>query len=255
MSTTYKIIGLDKMKVDSSYQRFPNDKRIKTIAKKWDDMKANLIHVSKRVDGYYVIDGNHTRLAAELAGKINLPCRVYEGLTIEQEAALFSELNNSQKKPTFAEMLKANALSGKQPEKGYVDCLDQAGLEYSLTKSQKGKIKCHSALFDIYKTTSHQQMLRAMKTAKLAAADRSDFFQTGFFPGLCSLIVLHPEIDDERLIKKINATTAIQVRELAKGFMATVFGGGSSITTNGYRKAYIKIYNTGLRKNKIVEDK
>ena len=95
----FQMIPIAEMKVDSSYQRLADEKRAKKIADNWDDMKANLIHVSHRADGYYVIDGNHTRLAYMKIGGKQLPCRVYEGLSVKEEARLFYELNNSQKSP------------------------------------------------------------------------------------------------------------------------------------------------------------
>ena len=105
-------INLKDLKIDPSYQRAPDERRIRKIASNWDDLKANLVHVSHRPDGYYVIDGNHTRLACERAGRTDILCRVHEGLTINDEAQLFVELNMNNKKPTFAELLKARAEAG-----------------------------------------------------------------------------------------------------------------------------------------------
>lgn len=247
-------INLKDMRVDMSYQRNVNPAYVKKIAKEWDDMKANLVHVSLRADGfYYVMDGNHTRLAAEIAGRETLPCRVYVGLTTEDEARNFATLNASHKKPTFAESLKARAAAGYELEKSYLELLEECGISYTFSSSNYGlKIKCHSALLHVYRRTNRITMLRALSVAKRAADGRPDFYQIGFFPGLCDLVVRHPDIDDQRLIDQVKKTTSSKLREIADKYKrGTTVGGGEGLTTY-YRNAYIEIYNKGLRNGRII---
>lgn len=248
-----RMIPLKDMRIDMSYQRYPNEKRIKSISNNWSDMKANLIHVSHRADGYYVMDGNHTRLAAMVNGKTELPCRVYEGLSQKEEAAYFTELNSSQKKPSFNEMLKAKAEAGSELESTYLDMLDKVGIKYTFTNgSHKLTLKCHSALLSVYSSSNYDLMLRAISVTKKAAADREEFYQIGFFPGMCSLITKHPEVDDIRLIDVVSKTTTTKIREIADKYRRGITGSGvSSIRT--FRLAFLEIYNKGLRKKKIIE--
>ena len=249
-----EMIPVRDMRIDSSYQRAPDSKRVEKIAANWDDLKANLIHVSHREDGhYYVMDGNHTRLAYLKNGGDKLPCRVHEGLTVDDEARLFYELNLSQKKPSFGEILKAKAAAGCELEKTYLQALSDAGIDYTFTNSRGCKIKCHAALIHIYKTTTYETMLRALRVAKEAADERETFFQVGYFPGLCALVVSHPDIDDQRLIRVIQNTTSSRVKEIADSYRKSAVSGSTS-TTRDFKKTYIHIYNKGLRKNKIMED-
>ncbi len=247
-----KRIDLKDIKVDVSYQRTPDEKRIEKIAINWDDMKANLVHVSERPDGYYVIDGNHTRLASERAGKTDILCRVHTNLTIEDEARLFSELNTTSKKPSFPEILKARAAAGYALESSYLELLDKAGIDYVLTKGAHGCVlKCHAALMTIYKKTTSAEMLRALTIAKEAANNREVFYKSGFFPGLCSIVIYHPELDINRLIDRVKMTTSSQVMEIADKHKRGASIGGHGQTLY-YYEAYVDIYNKGLRKNKIV---
>lgn len=255
-NTTIVKVPLKDMRIDISYQRYVNVQRVKKIAKEWDDMKANLIHVSLRQDGlYYVMDGNHTRLAAETVGKDTLPSRVYVGLTREDEARIFTELNMSHKKPSFAEILKSRAAAGYEIEKSYLELLEECGIKYTFTSASHGcTIKCHSALITVYRRSNRASMLRALSVAKRAADGRADFYQVGLFPGLCDVVVVHPEIDDRRLIENVKKTTASKIREIADKYQrGTVVGGGGAATMY-YRKAYIEIYNKGLRQGKIIDE-
>lgn len=248
----FQMISLSKMKVDFSYQREADEKRVRSLANKWDPMKANIIHVSHRADGYYyILDGNHTRLAAEINGVNELPCRVHENLTVSDEAHIFYELNSSQKKPKFNEMLKARAAAGNEPDKSYLQVLDESKIPYSLTGSHNGlRVRCHGALMAVYKKANYDSMLRALKTAYKAADGREEFLQIGYFTGMCLLIVLHPEVNDEHLIKAVKKATSSKIREISDIYKRAITGGVIS-TTNYYMKAYIDVYNKGLRKGKI----
>ena len=250
----YTLIPLSEMKIDLSYQRYVDEARVKKIASEWDDMKANIIHVSHRPDGYYVVDGNHTRLAYEKVGGKELPCRVHEGLTVKDEARLFYELNSSQKKPTFNEVFKAKVAAGCEFESSYLKLLDESNIPFTFTNSEGCKIKCHSAMLNVYKKTTYATMLRALNVARRAADGRETFYKIGFFPGLCSVVINHPEIKDERLIKIVQSKTSSVIRDMSEKYKKGVAGGTNSATAQ-YRKAYISFYNTGLpAKSRIIEE-
>lgn len=249
----YEMISVSEMKVDTSYQRVADEKRVKKIAEEWDDMKANIIHISRRKDGDYVMDGNHTRLAYKSIGGDRLLCRIHEGLSIAEEAKFFFEINISHKKPRYGEILKAKAEAGCELEKTYIQCLDESGVSYSLSAHHGGYVRCHAALMKIYKLTTYHLMLRALTTANRAVDGRPEFYQTGYFPGLVSLIILHPEIDDRRLVQKVKRTTAARVNEVADIYKRGIVIGGTSSATKSFRKAYIDIYNKALKANRITE--
>ena len=253
MKYEFELLPVSTMLVDASYQRPAEEKDVNYIAKNWDYRKANPIHVSHRADGkYYVMDGNHTRLAYQKIGGRRLPCRIYEGLTRADEARIFAELNSAHKKPKFPEMLKAKAAGGYEIESSYLQALDEARVPYTFTNTHGCKVKCHNALLTVYRGTSRELMLRALKVAKEAADGREEFYQVGFFPGLCSVITNHPEINDERPITVAKRTTSSKVREIADS-MKRVGVGGSHSATRSYRKAFIELYNKGLKKNRIEE--
>lgn len=85
------------LKVDARTQRKYSPQRAKRMAAEWNPQGVGALHVSKRGDGYYVIDGQHRRGAAMIAGVGNEPvqCVVHLGLNEQQEAQLFNLLNNA----------------------------------------------------------------------------------------------------------------------------------------------------------------
>jgi hypothetical protein len=84
--------------VEPRAQRKLDPRRVNAIVGKFQPDSLGTPAVSRRPDGTIVaVDGQH-RIAALVAkglGEIPLPCQVYEGLTVAQEAALFRRLNDS----------------------------------------------------------------------------------------------------------------------------------------------------------------
>ena len=78
------------------YQRGVERKRVELIAKDFNEYIVNEPKVSFRNGRYYVMDGQHTIEGCILLnGGEDRPilCKVYTGLTMEQEALLFAEQN------------------------------------------------------------------------------------------------------------------------------------------------------------------
>lgn len=95
---TIEHIPYNSLHYDERVQREkPVPARVKKLAREWDFDKAGTLHVSQRSDGkYYIVEGNHRRLAAlELGyGTTKARCECHRGLSLEQEAALFLALND-----------------------------------------------------------------------------------------------------------------------------------------------------------------
>ena len=87
----------------TTYQRELNEKRVHRIAAQFDERIANEPKVSCRDGRYYVFDGQHTISARKLLnGGKDLPirCKVFYGLTQEEEALLFAQQTGASAKLT-----------------------------------------------------------------------------------------------------------------------------------------------------------
>lgn len=90
--------------VDPHVQRSLRKHRVDTLAKEFNAGALGVVTTSFRDQEHiHVIDGQHRLRAAELAGYDGLFLTMeYHGLTIPQEAALFRDLNNSER-PTIVD--------------------------------------------------------------------------------------------------------------------------------------------------------
>ncbi len=84
------------LNVDPAYQREKVKlNRILSISRAWSWVACGTLIVAKRTDGkYFVIDGQHRKLAADKRADIlNLPCMVFDAVDIPDEASAFLRVN------------------------------------------------------------------------------------------------------------------------------------------------------------------
>lgn len=102
--------------VDPKVQRALNMNRVKNMAENLDENALGVLTVSLRSDGrYYIVDGQHRHGATIYAGGDDtmLLCHTYQGLSLEEEAALFRVLNTAQK-PSPIDLFRVRLVEGDQ---------------------------------------------------------------------------------------------------------------------------------------------
>ena len=105
------------------YQRGVERKRVELIARDFNEYIVNEPKVSFRNGRYYVMDGQHTIEGCILLnGGEDRPilCKVYTGLTMEQEALLFAEQNGHAAPLSAGIRLRAKVVGGDAPSKAFV---------------------------------------------------------------------------------------------------------------------------------------
>lgn len=108
-------IEVYNLEIDHDVQReHMNEAKILRFVRGWNPAAVGRILVSRRRDGSYrVLDGMHRveawRRLSDGVGVI--PCEVYEGLTIEQEAELFLD-KNSGDRPTVLDRYRVAVRAG-----------------------------------------------------------------------------------------------------------------------------------------------
>lgn len=125
------------LKVDSVYQR-PLQSTIKDIVKNWDDERCEPIVVNYRNDGYfYVINGQHRTEAARQLGIPQLVCDVFAGLSIKEEADLFSTQYEGSTKLSPIDSYRSNIVRGEKIDTLIKEICDKYGVIVSDEKAPK----------------------------------------------------------------------------------------------------------------------
>jgi hypothetical protein len=148
----YLEIPISMLTIDHAYQR-PSKRHVKSIAAKWDKNKAGVLIVSYRDSNFYIIDGQHRYLAAQIVGEENMTCQVYENLTIEQEAEKFGSQKENVVNLSTIDTFRANLVAKHQQE---VDILKLCK-KYNITilptdKNEKPVLRALKSVESSYKT-------------------------------------------------------------------------------------------------------
>ena len=126
-----KVINSAFLEIPAEYQRKLNIPNVEKMSAEFTELIANPPKVSYRDGHYFVFDGQHTIVTRRaMNGGQDLPiiCKVYEGLTEEEEAMLFSRQTGVSTPLTAGAELRA-ALVGKDPESlAFVKATESTGL-------------------------------------------------------------------------------------------------------------------------------
>lgn len=104
-------VPVELMDIDDSYQRVVSN-NVKKLMQDWSDDKCNFLWVSYRDGKFYIIDGQHRWTVAKAKGIVTLPCIIFTGLTVEEEALKFADQNVNVKKLTAYDEYKAHIKNG-----------------------------------------------------------------------------------------------------------------------------------------------
>lgn len=153
------------------YQRPVNPKEVERLIREWDERLLDPVIVSFRDGKFHVIDGQH-RIAAMRrmsgGGGVMVNCKVYSGLTYEQEATLCYKLDKAKKRLSLSQSTNALAESGTDAEISEIKRLvESCGFVWALNKShgKTGEIVSTRALVNAYRLlggTSFSHMLSLM---------------------------------------------------------------------------------------------
>lgn len=129
MEAQIEMVEVDAVRVDHSYQRPLDSKRVKRIARAFSTGASKALSVSRRPDGsLYVYDGQHTLEVLKHLGRKECPAMVVDGTQL-QEARWFLLMNGSGvSKATARESHKAALTADDDTAKQVQALLDEYGL-------------------------------------------------------------------------------------------------------------------------------
>lgn len=222
--------------VDHRYQRELDVKRAEHMAAQFSKELIGVPVVSKRADGSYVrIDGQH-RLAAAVSagfGDDPIPMEVFEGLTTQQEAELFLNLNGGRRAVGAIDKYKARIEAREPVALEIYGMLKKHGCRISGGRG-RGIIAAVSAVESAY----HKGNLDRVIYVLSAWMDRDTAgFEKAFVRGVSLFLSLYPEADLDLLVKKLGTATPRQLLTKMKNESL------QSTPTEGSVYVIVEIYN------------
>jgi hypothetical protein len=245
---------------DSDYQRPLNDRRVQTIMDNFDADAFGILTVSRRVDGsYWLIDGNHRKealLRMGWKGNQQVECKVFRGLSPEQEAELFCKIDDYLNLG-YLDRFHARVMSEEPRAVAIQNIISNAGFEISKSLGM-GKLSAVQACEYVYtgrgtltSGRDHAGALKAtLEVIRTAWGLRPEGVRGAIIHGI-GLVFLR----DGDAVDRANLSSKLACFEggpdnligLAKGFKA-VHGGR---VTDAVSELVIATYNKGRRVSQL----
>ena len=200
----------------SCYQRNLNVDRVKRIAAEFDECIANAPKVSYRDGHYYVFDGQHTIAARKLRNNncdLNIVCKVYSGLTEEQEALLFAQQTGTSAPLTAGAKMRAKLYGGDPEALAFQSATQRAGFELGFKQGHaKWKIACIATAFGEYQRHGERIYTDALHVLAQAWEGDIDSLRAEVLQGVIRFVALYDhEYDPVRLIRQLRRTSPISI--------------------------------------------
>ena len=188
----YRMVSPSSILVDPLYQRLLYQKKVEKIVKEWNYDLVNEPKLSMRKDGsLYVFNGQHTVAAHKIHEGEATPilCKVYRGLTWEDEKDLFIQQNGITSDPTTFEKLRAEFNAGNEEIRDMVEAAAEAGVQVTFKTKGDAFSRCnaHSALLSMYKTLPRADYVNALQLIMAAWKGQPESYYAGFIKGMTNI--------------------------------------------------------------------
>jgi len=163
-----------KLHSGQPYQRPVEEKDVRKLMAKWDRRLMDSVTVNYRDGKYYLVDGQHrVSILRRLNGgkDVMVPCKLYHGLTYEQEAELCYKLDQAKHRLKLSQSTKA--LLESQTDAEVIDIrrlVEANGFKWALGKRNpvEYEITAARAVFNVYRqlgAAAFDRMLHLMAGA------------------------------------------------------------------------------------------
>jgi hypothetical protein len=169
-----RLVKLGLMKVSAMSQRELKQSWVDDLVANFDPDQMGNPEVSHRDGYFYIMDGQH-RVEAVKAWigvgwqEQHIQCWVAEGLTEEQEAETFLQLNNRKNVDTF-QKFRVGLRAGRPTEVAIDKLVKQEGLRIS-TQKVPGAVACVGTLRKVYDRNGSDALSRTLRLARDSFGD------------------------------------------------------------------------------------
>lgn len=246
-----KVINSAKLVIPRDlYQRGLDNKRVREIAASFDECIANEPKVSARDGSFFVFDGQHTIAARKmLNGGQDLPilCKVYTGLSEQDEAILFAQQTGFSAKVYPGAKIRALVFAGDPEAIAFMEATESAGLSLSFKQSRgQNRIGCVSTAYDEFKSVGTKIYVEALRIITAAWDGHKDSLRAETVQGMTEFVKLYyAEYNPKRLVSRCRRVDPMHICRSAKA------AGDSLPAPQKYIFEVWKIYNGTSKANAL----
>lgn len=246
---SYGKLNTSQLKVDKSYQRDLDMRRVRRIAEHFNPLKVNPAKVSYRDGCYWIFDGQHTThvLKTRNGGEnLFIECKIYKGLTQEDEAELFARQNEYEKRVEKNSELKALYTAGNVEVIELKKAVEDMGFVLDFTKIVgTNKIICCAKILKIFRDARIEDFRRFLEIIKYSWHGTPESLRGEIIGGMWLFYITYKgEFDSDTAIRKFSAVSPSEI--LRDGKALKQMPGDTK-----YAYQLVNIYNKRQRSNKL----
>lgn len=254
-------LKVKELVLDMRYQRMPNEAKVSKIARNFNKDAVGVIVCSIREDGVIaIIDGGHRVAAMNLLGmqESTIDALVYFGLSLDQEAKIFTLMNEDRTKPKASNIFKAQVISNDEKAVGLDALLKSLNLVPD-NKPGNGIVRGIGTLKTIYDNAGHTNTLKALSSLKKAFGDHSSTFNVDVVTALAIVFKKYNDISTTKVVDALKRFVTIE--NMINQAKAMNLGSSRPIKYSTLPFIIVSSYNHKLRTNRIdsydmsIEDK
>jgi hypothetical protein len=253
ISKMSSMVKVSDLFVDYSYQRSPIGKKVNKIAKNFDPDLLGVIICSMRESGVLaVIDGSH-RVHALRQKQMNdavLNALVYFDLKIEDEAKIFSLLNQEHTKPNPAEIFKAGIIAGDEETIVINRIFTNLGLNIGVGPGEN-KVRAISTVKRVYRNAGEKVLRDTLYTIKSAYGDSSSTMRDVL---ISAVAIVYNRYGDSVEVSRM--ITTLQKFGNPNSLIAnakSMMSNQSQVTSTALPYLIVNAYNQRLKKNRLSD--
>ena len=170
----------------------------------------------------HVVNGQHTiegRILRNGGEDLPILCKVYTGLTMEQEALLFAEQNGHSAPLTAGIKLRAKVVGGDAPSKAFLAATNRVGLAFNYDSLQLSdyRISCVGTALKLYNQMGEKIYCEALRLIVAAWGGKPDSFRASVLRGMMHFVELyHGEFSEERLVRALGSVHPMEIYRVGR---------------------------------------
>jgi hypothetical protein len=245
------MLCIDDLTEEPEYQREFSSAKANELAKTFDMRASQQILVSRRSDGKMVIiDGRHTCAAAKKIGIKQLSARVIDGLTLQEEAALFRKRNVNRATVRAMDVYRARLVENEPVAMALKAAVEETG--FALTKNHMAAMETKAVALceELYKKSPAILVDTLRFIASLWREDKKngDHALIGGVSKFIELTQNKPDLRDE-MKRKLQAVSVSGLLQVAHARMTLDGLHGREAVLGALLDAYNK-----SRRNKLTTE-
>ena len=246
----YKEIAINSafLEIPAEYQRRLQMSKVKQMVAEFNGVIVNPPKVSYRDGRYIVIDGQHTIVGLKTlnGGKdLFIVCRVYTGLTKEEEALVFAEQTGASTPLSAGAKLRAKLVGQDAESHAFLDATEAAGLQLGTDHVRAShKIICVSTALKEFQQYGPDIYTEGLRAITEAWEGDPDSLRAGIIQGVMRFVALYKdEYKYDRLVKRLATIYPMKLVRDADAMSGAV--------SYRYMMQVLKLYNGTSKKNML----